>query len=87
MSTTHDCLEGICFNGSKAIDGIFKQPGSELMDNAIVTSTINESYPWIQIKLNQSYNILAVEAWKATIDGAPGIIVISLKLRLAKSIH
>ena len=83
MSTTHGCLYGICFNGSKAVDGVYG-PGPGLLDKAIVTSTVIEYNPWLQIKLNQSYNILAVKAWKAVIAEDAGIIVISLKLKACK---
>ena len=74
MSSIYRCHQGYCFEGSKAVDGIYEPgPESELSNLA---HTDDEPNPWIQINLDQAYCIIAVKVWNRVIADLPGILVI-----------
>ena len=76
MSSTFGCHEGHCFEGSKAVDGIY-EPGPSDHELSNLVHTNLESNPWIQINLNQAYCIIAVKVWNRVIPNLPGILAIN----------
>ena len=62
MSSVYKCERGYCFEGAKAVDGIYK-PLRGQNEFLSVAHTNKEQNPWIQIDLGQAYCISAVKIW------------------------
>ena len=75
MSSIDRCHGGYCFDGSKAVDAIYK-PGADENELSNLASTLSEPNPWIQIDLGQAYSIVAVKVWNRIVPDLPGILVI-----------
>ena len=61
MPSTYNCVYSYCFNGSKAVDGLYEPRG--VHEYTSIAQTNVESNPWIQIDLAQAFCISAVKIW------------------------
>ena len=70
MSSVYRCRNGYCFEGAKAVDGIYEPIGVDEFSS--IAHTSRESNPWIQIDLGQAYCISAVKIWNRYMSVDPG---------------
>ena len=75
MSSVRDCDGATCFEGAKAVDGIY-QPLNKLLESVAYTN--EEENPWIQIDLGDATCIAAVRIWNRHESGKPGMLIITL---------
>ena len=75
MSSVHDCAGDICFEGAKAVDGIY-EPTNNILES--VAHSKAEPNPWIQIDLGYATCVSAVEIWNRHESGYPRMLIITL---------
>ena len=75
MSSVYRCRNGYCFEGAKAVDGIYGIAGNGIL--SLVHSN-KQTNPWIQIDLGYATCISAVEIWNRHDPNDPGILIIKL---------
>ena len=61
MSSIRECTDSYCFDGSKAVDGIYAP--IDMNELTSMAHTAKENHPWIQVELYQQFCVSAVKIW------------------------
>lgn len=61
MSSQHPCVGGICFFGSKVVDGTYVPIERDVLKS--MAMTLKQPTAWMQIDLGENHCISAVKVW------------------------